>query len=70
MDLITCWPKLNNIRWDLIAGRVPGRQPEEIERYWIMRNSDGFAEKRRQLHHSSCHKNTKPHRPCFSIYPS
>lgn len=58
------------VRWDLIAGRVPGRQPEEIERYWIMRNSEGFAEKRRQLHTSSSHKTTKANnRPRFSIYP-
>ncbi|KAG2299209.1 hypothetical protein Bca52824_035681 [Brassica carinata] len=69
-DLIFRMHRLVGDRWDLIAGRVPGRQPEEIERYWIMRNSDGFAEKRRQLHHSSSHKNTKPHRPRFSIYPS
>ncbi|CAH2070144.1 unnamed protein product [Thlaspi arvense] len=69
-DLICRMYRLVGDRWDLIAGRVPGRQPEEIERYWIMRNSDGFAEKRRQLHHSSSHKNTKPHRPRFSIYPS
>ncbi|KAL0886604.1 hypothetical protein Bca101_010587 [Brassica carinata] len=62
-DLIFRMHRLVGDRWDLIAGRVPGRQPEEIERYWIMRNSDGFAEKRRQLHHSSSHKNTKPHRP-------
>ncbi|AED96321.1 Transcription factor TRY [Arabidopsis thaliana] len=68
-DLIFRMYRLVGDRWDLIAGRVPGRQPEEIERYWIMRNSEGFADKRRQLH-SSSHKHTKPHRPRFSIYPS
>ncbi|EOA14254.1 hypothetical protein CARUB_v10027412mg [Capsella rubella] len=70
-DLIFRMYRLVGDRWDLIAGRVPGRQPEEIERYWIMRNSEGFAEKRRQqLHSSSSHKHTKPHRPRFSFYPS
>lgn len=32
-------------RWDLIAGRIPGRKPEEIERFWIMRNRQGYAER-------------------------
>lgn len=26
-------------RWNLIAGRIPGRKPEEIERFWIMRHA-------------------------------
>jgi len=34
-------------RWDLIAGRIPGRKAEEIERFWIMKHREGFAEKRR-----------------------
>ncbi|KAF5947562.1 hypothetical protein HYC85_013519 [Camellia sinensis] len=25
--------------WDLIAGRIPGRKPEEIERFWIMKHT-------------------------------
>lgn len=33
-------------RWDLIAGRIPGRKPEEVERFWIMRHGDTFADKR------------------------
>lgn len=33
-------------RWALIAGRIPGRKPEEIERFWIMRQEEGFVEKR------------------------
>ncbi|KAJ4911415.1 Transcription factor TRY [Raphanus sativus] len=69
-DIILRMYRLVGDRWDLIAGRVPGRQPEEIERYWIMRNSDSFAEKRLQLHHSSSHKNNKLHRPRPSVYPS
>lgn len=35
-------------RWGLIAGRIPGRKAEEIERFWIMKHGDMFAEKRRQ----------------------
>lgn len=35
-------------RWALIAGRVPGRKAEEIERYWIMRHCEGFASRRKQ----------------------
>lgn len=34
-------------RWDLIAGRIPGRKAEEIERFWIMRHLDVFAERRK-----------------------
>nr|GEX62689.1 transcription factor CPC [Tanacetum cinerariifolium] len=26
--------------WELIAGRIPGRTPEEIERFWLMRHSE------------------------------
>lgn len=34
-------------RWDLIAGRIPGRTAEQVERFWIMRHSEGFAFARR-----------------------
>ncbi|XP_074591632.1 transcription factor CPC-like [Curcuma longa] len=37
-DLICRMYRLVGDRWDLIAGRVPGRKPEEIERFWIMRH--------------------------------
>ncbi|THU68553.1 hypothetical protein C4D60_Mb08t05110 [Musa balbisiana] len=33
-------------RWGLVAARIPGRKAEEIERYWIMRHGESFAEKR------------------------
>ncbi|GAY45570.1 hypothetical protein CUMW_090380 [Citrus unshiu] len=33
--------------WDLIAGRIPGRKAEEIERFWIMKNNEVFAERRK-----------------------
>jgi len=29
-------------RWDLIAGRIPGRTAEEIEEYWTMRERQGL----------------------------
>ncbi|XP_077228748.1 transcription factor TRY-like isoform X2 [Tasmannia lanceolata] len=44
-DLIYRMYKLVGDRWALIAGRIPGRKPEEIERFWIMRHSEGFAGK-------------------------
>ncbi|XP_022159377.1 transcription factor TRY-like isoform X2 [Momordica charantia] len=47
-DLIHRMHKLIGDRWDLIAGRIPGRKPEEIERYWIMTHLEGFAERRRE----------------------
>lgn len=31
----------------MIAGRIPGRTAEEIERFWIMRHDVAFAEKAR-----------------------
>nr|XP_018677400.1 PREDICTED: uncharacterized protein LOC103974532 isoform X1 [Musa acuminata subsp. malaccensis] len=45
-DLIYRMYRLVGDRWDLIAGRIPGRKPEEIERFWIMRHGEGFAAKR------------------------
>jgi myb proto-oncogene protein len=51
-DLISRMYRLVGNRWDLIAGRVVGRKANEIERYWIMRNSDYFSHKRRRLNNS------------------
>ncbi|URE45866.1 chloroplast unusual positioning protein [Musa troglodytarum] len=45
-DLIYRMYRLVGDRWDLIAGRIPGRKPEEIERFWIMRHGEGFTAKR------------------------
>ncbi|CAM8927527.1 unnamed protein product [Rhodiola kirilowii] len=39
-DLIHRMYKLVGPRWSLIAGRIPGRKPEEIERFWIMKNTE------------------------------
>ncbi|KAJ0047976.1 hypothetical protein Pint_15011 [Pistacia integerrima] len=47
-DLIYRMHRLVGDRWDLIAGRLPGRTAEEIERFWIMRHSQVFAEKRKE----------------------
>ncbi|KAJ0106567.1 hypothetical protein Patl1_17550 [Pistacia atlantica] len=45
---IICSIRLVDPRWDLIAGRLPGRTADEIERFWIMRHSQVFAEKRKE----------------------
>ncbi|URE46943.1 Myb-like DNA-binding domain [Musa troglodytarum] len=37
--LITRMYNLVGERWPLIAGRIPGRTAEEIERYWTSRYS-------------------------------
>ncbi|XP_078428219.1 transcription factor TRY-like [Wolffia australiana] len=49
-DLVCRMHRLVGERWALIAGRIPGRTPEEIERFWIMRHSEQFAEKRKHRH--------------------
>ncbi|CAL0324278.1 unnamed protein product [Lupinus luteus] len=37
--LITRMYRLVGERWSLIAGRIPGRTAEEIEKYWTSRHS-------------------------------
>ncbi|XP_010510362.1 PREDICTED: MYB-like transcription factor TCL1 [Camelina sativa] len=44
-DLIFRMYKLVRDRWDLITRRVVGREAKEIERFWIMKNSDYFSHK-------------------------
>ncbi|VVA27353.1 PREDICTED: MYB mRNAion factor [Prunus dulcis] len=46
-DLICRMYKLVGDRWGLIAGRIPGRKAEEIERFWLMRHGEVFASRRR-----------------------
>ncbi|XP_058225666.1 MYB-like transcription factor ETC3 isoform X4 [Rhododendron vialii] len=46
-DMIYRMHKLVGDRWGLIAGRIPGRKAEEIERFWLMSHSQVFASKRR-----------------------
>ncbi|XP_069148883.1 MYB-like transcription factor ETC1 [Solanum lycopersicum] len=38
--LITKMFNLVGERWSLIAGRIPGRTADEIEKYWNSRNSN------------------------------
>ncbi|XP_010559130.1 PREDICTED: transcription factor CPC [Tarenaya hassleriana] len=47
-DLICRMYKLVGDRWALIAGRIPGRTPEEVERYWLMKYGAVFANRRRE----------------------
>ncbi|CAD5183177.1 transcription factor TRY-like [Musa acuminata AAA Group] len=47
-DLIYRMYRIVGDRWALIAGRVPGRTPEEIERFWIMTHGECFEEKKRR----------------------
>ncbi|KAL6546721.1 hypothetical protein OROMI_022442 [Orobanche minor] len=37
--------KLVGERWKLIAGRIPGRTAEEIEKYWTSGNSTNISSK-------------------------
>ncbi|XP_054779564.1 MYB-like transcription factor ETC3 isoform X2 [Prosopis cineraria] len=55
-DLIHRMHRLVGDRWGLIAGRIPGRKAEEIERFWMMTYGEVFASKREQLNRrsSSC----------------
>ncbi|KAK1303022.1 Transcription factor TRY [Acorus calamus] len=48
-DLIYRMYNLIGDRWALIAGRIPGRKAEEIERFWIMKHGEYFKDKRRDL---------------------
>ncbi|XP_028794778.1 transcription factor CPC-like isoform X1 [Neltuma alba] len=48
-DLIRRMYKLVGDRWGLIAGRIPGRKAEEIERFWIMKHAQVFASRRENL---------------------
>ncbi|KAG1367704.1 Transcription factor CPC [Cocos nucifera] len=45
-DLVCRMYRLVGDRWTLIADRIPGRKPEEIERFWMMKHKEGFAENR------------------------
>ncbi|XP_043693004.1 transcription factor TRY-like isoform X2 [Telopea speciosissima] len=47
-DLIYRMYRLVGDRWHLIAGRIPGRNAEEIERFWIMRHGEGFSGRRKK----------------------
>ncbi|KAG5410535.1 hypothetical protein IGI04_006854 [Brassica rapa subsp. trilocularis] len=38
-DLVCRMHKLVGDRWELIAGRIPGRTAQENERFWVMKNN-------------------------------
>ncbi|CAN7000195.1 hypothetical protein Bca4012_050834 [Brassica carinata] len=38
-DLVCRMHKLVGDRWELSAGRIPGRTAQEIERFWVMKNN-------------------------------
>ncbi|XP_030540895.1 transcription factor TRY-like isoform X1 [Rhodamnia argentea] len=48
-DLIYRMYNLVGDRWGLIAGRLPGRKAEEIERFWMMRHHEFFANTRKEM---------------------
>ncbi|XP_011093616.1 MYB-like transcription factor ETC3 [Sesamum indicum] len=49
-DIIRRMHKLVGDKWGLIAGRIPGRKAEEIERFWLMRNkSESFKSNRMRI---------------------
>ncbi|KAK1268783.1 Transcription factor TRY [Acorus gramineus] len=48
-DLIYRMYNLIGDQWALIAGRIPGRKAEEIERFWMMKHGEYFADKGRDL---------------------
>ncbi|KAL2251811.1 MYB-like transcription factor ETC3 [Sesamum indicum] len=53
-DIINRMHKLVGDKWALIAGRVPGRKAEEIERFWLMKNSNDFKNKREKKRRQNC----------------
>ncbi|CAA0831363.1 Transcription factor TRY [Striga hermonthica] len=52
-DIINRMHNLVGDRWELIAGRIPGRRAEEIERFWLMRNRNSYEEDKRKVEHKS-----------------
>ncbi|KAK4418533.1 Transcription factor CPC [Sesamum alatum] len=59
-DIIRRMHNLVGDKWALIAGRIPGRKAEEIERFWLMTNTETFKTKtnriisiQQQQHHIS-----------------
>ncbi|VFQ75620.1 unnamed protein product [Cuscuta campestris] len=58
-DLIHRMHHIVGDRWGLIAGRIPGRTAEEIERFWIMKHSH---------HHVFAHYTRRSTTTATSIY--
>ncbi|KAL6177390.1 hypothetical protein ACLB2K_048916 [Fragaria x ananassa] len=42
-DLINRMHRLVGDRWDLIAGRIPDRKAEDIERFWTLTHTEPFS---------------------------
>nr|QSD99622.1 MYB family transcription factor [Melilotus albus] len=42
-DIVAKMFRLVGKRWHLIAGRIPGRTPEDIEKYWTSKFSSSTA---------------------------
>ncbi|KAJ4957260.1 hypothetical protein NE237_014043 [Protea cynaroides] len=68
-DLICRMHKLVGDRWHLIAGRIPGRKAEDIERFWIMKHGEasGLEENSQRGRSGGCGCSTRPPLPniCF-----
>ncbi|GFP91924.1 transcription factor try [Phtheirospermum japonicum] len=47
-DIIFRMHKLVGDKWALIAGRIPGRTADEIERFWVMRNSEKWCREEKE----------------------
>ncbi|KAM5572198.1 transcription factor TRY-like [Rosa sericea] len=47
-DLINRMYRMVGDRWHLIAGRIPGRKAEEMERFWIKTHTESFAQNREE----------------------
>ncbi|KAK1326670.1 Transcription factor TRY [Acorus calamus] len=58
-DLIYRMYHLIGDRWALIAGRIPGRKAEEIERFWIMKHGESTSQTKRDLKHEQKEKYNK-----------
>ncbi|XP_042481717.1 MYB-like transcription factor ETC3 isoform X2 [Macadamia integrifolia] len=52
-DLIYRMHRLVGDKWHLIAGRIPGRTAEEIERFWIMKQGEGGSRRKERQSQSS-----------------
>uniref|UniRef100_A0A2N9H5L1 Myb-like domain-containing protein n=1 Tax=Fagus sylvatica TaxID=28930 RepID=A0A2N9H5L1_FAGSY len=46
VSLIAKMFRLVGERWSLIAGRIPGRTAEEIEKYWTSRHTSSTSNER------------------------
>ncbi|KAL5227452.1 hypothetical protein ABZP36_015717 [Zizania latifolia] len=44
-DLVFRMHRLVGNRWELIAGRIPGRTAKEIEMFWAIKNQDKSEQK-------------------------